>query len=129
MLYLAYRGQAKDNLERYAKCCQTENLHPALKTRGFNLEETGVTRAERVSTLLSVVAVAFSWGGRDCLHLGVRDRRNAGDQTTDSFEKTRTPCGCFAWELDHLQDLLAQPSPTSWRELADLVPRFEGWSA
>ena len=28
--------------------------------------------------------------------------------------------------LDHLQDLLAHPSPSSWRKLSDLMPRFEG---
>lgn len=41
-LSLAYRGWAKKNLSRYAKRWQTENLHAALKTRGFNLEDTGL---------------------------------------------------------------------------------------
>ncbi|ACO45508.1 IS4 family transposase [Deinococcus deserti] len=58
-LYLAYRGHARSNLRRYTQRWQTENLHAALKTRGFNLEDTGLTRAERVSTLLAVVSIAF----------------------------------------------------------------------
>ncbi|CAM3232519.1 Transposase [Deinococcus deserti] len=60
-LYLAYRGHARSNLRRYAQRWQTENLQAALKTRGFNLEDTGLTRAERASTLLAVVSIAFIW--------------------------------------------------------------------
>ncbi|AFD27476.1 Transposase, IS4 (plasmid) [Deinococcus gobiensis I-0] len=61
MLYLAYRGHALPNMRRYALRWQTENLHAALKTRGFNLEDTGLTRPERVSSLLTVISVAFIW--------------------------------------------------------------------
>jgi len=60
-LYLAYRGHVRPNLRRYAQRWQAENLHSALKTRGFNMEDNGLTRTERVSTLLTVVSVAFIW--------------------------------------------------------------------
>ena len=60
-LYLAYRGHVGQNFRRYAQRWQAENLHSALKTRGFNLEDTGLTRAERVSILLTVASVAFIW--------------------------------------------------------------------
>jgi len=43
MLHLAYRGRSSKNVRRYAERWQTENLHAALKTRGFNLEDTGLT--------------------------------------------------------------------------------------
>jgi hypothetical protein len=36
-------------------------LHGALKSRGFNLEDTGLTTEARVSTLLLAVSVAFVW--------------------------------------------------------------------
>ncbi len=61
VLYFAYRGHASVNLRRYAQRWQAENLHSALKTRGFNLEDTGLTQAERVSTLLMCVSAAFIW--------------------------------------------------------------------
>ena len=32
----------------------------------------------------------------------------------------------FRLGLDHLQDLLLHPSPSSWRTLTTLMPRFEG---
>ncbi|WP_233433716.1 IS4 family transposase, partial [Deinococcus radiophilus] len=58
MLYLAYKGRADQNLRKYALRWQCENLHAALKTRGFDLEATGLTQAERVSTLLMVIAIS-----------------------------------------------------------------------
>ena len=119
MLYLAYRGHIGSNLRRYAQRWQTENLHAALKTRGFNLEDTGLTRAERVSTLLTVVSVAFIWA---CI--------------TGEFLATTTQVkikkhghravSVFRQGLDHLQDLLLHPSPSSWCSLAALMLRFEG---
>lgn len=119
ILYLAYRGRAKENLNRYAQRWQTENLHAALKTRGFNLEDTGLTRAERVSTLLSVVAIAFIWA---CVTGAIQ----AIKQPIPLKKHGHHAVSVFRLGLDHLQDLLAHPSPTSWRELADLMPRFEG---
>ncbi|WP_026332512.1 IS4 family transposase [Deinococcus apachensis] len=118
-LYLAHRGRASTNLRRYARRWQAENLHSAVKTRGFNLEDTGLTRAERVSTLLIAVSVAFIWA---CL--------------TGELLASRMPCPfsarntdtarLFRLGLDHLQDLLLHPSPTSWWALSALMPRFEG---
>ena len=52
-LYLAYRGHVGPNLRRYAQRWQAENLHSALKTRGFNLEDTGLIRVADESLSLS----------------------------------------------------------------------------
>ncbi|MPY67950.1 IS4 family transposase [Deinococcus sp. SDU3-2] len=118
-LYLAYRGHVGPNLRRYAQRWQAENLHSALKTRGFNLEDTGLTRAERVSTLLTVVGVAFIWacvtGELLVTEKGVRIKKH-GHRTVSVFRLG----------LDHLQDLLLHPSRSSWHTLATLMPRFEG---
>lgn len=118
-LYLAYRGHVGPNLRRYAQRWQAENLHSALKTRGFNLEDTGLTHPERISTLLVVVATAFIWA---CVtgelleaRYGVTIKRH-GHRAVSVFRRG----------LDHLQDLLLRPSRRAWRELASLVPRFEG---
>jgi hypothetical protein len=119
ILYLAYRGHVGPNLRRYAQRWQAENLHSALKTRGFNLEDTGLTRAERLSTLLTVVSVAFIWacvtGGLLAIKVGVQVKTH-GHRAVSVFQLG----------LDHLQDLLLHPSPSSWRTLASLMPRFEG---
>ncbi|GAQ20691.1 transposase, IS4 [Deinococcus grandis] len=119
MLYLAYRGHALPNMRRYALRWQTENLHAALKTRGFNLEDTGLTRPERVSSLLTVVSVAFIWA---CVTGEVVARRTA----TKVKKHGHRTVSVFRLGLDHLQDLLLHPSGASWRTLSTLMPRFEG---
>lgn len=70
-LYLAYQGQAGPALRRYALRWKAECLHQALKGRGFNLEQTHLTRLDRVSTLLSVVALAYVW----CCLIGEREEQ------------------------------------------------------
>lgn len=48
-------------LEDYARRWEVETLFGCLKTRGFCLEATHVTDAERLRKLLAVVALAFCW--------------------------------------------------------------------
>lgn len=60
-LYLAYHGHARLALERYAKRWNCENMHQAMKSRGFHLEDTNVTDLRRISTLFGVLTLAFMW--------------------------------------------------------------------
>lgn len=48
-------------LVRYAQRWQIETLFSALKSRGFNLEDTHMTTADRLDKLLALLAVAFAW--------------------------------------------------------------------
>ena len=48
-------------LLRYSRRWQIETLFCALKTRGFNLEDTHLTTPTRLSTLLALPALAFTW--------------------------------------------------------------------
>jgi hypothetical protein len=41
--------------------CHIETLFGALKSRGFNLEDTHLTDPERLSRLLALLAIAFTW--------------------------------------------------------------------
>ncbi|MFC3718213.1 IS4 family transposase [Deinococcus metalli] len=118
ILYLAYRGRAGINLERYGRRWQAENLHSALKTRGFNLEDTGVTQAERISTLLTAVSIAFIWTCVTGELLAAKTppkRKKHGHRTVSVFRLG----------LDHLQDLLLHPSRASWQALSGLMPSFD----
>lgn len=54
-------------LERYKQRWQIEVLFEALKSRGFNLEETHLREARRLETLAGVLAIAFCWA----YHVGV----------------------------------------------------------
>jgi len=47
--------------EQYRKRWGIETLFGALKSRGFNLEDTPIQDAERLSRLLALLALAFTW--------------------------------------------------------------------
>ena len=51
----------------YAKRWEIESLFACLKGRGFNLEETHLTKMDRVSKLVAVNALAFCWA----YHVGI----------------------------------------------------------
>ena len=48
-------------LEVYQRRWQIEVLFEALKSRGFNFEETRLREAKRLETLCGVLAIAFCW--------------------------------------------------------------------
>jgi len=47
--------------EQYKKRWGIETLFGALKSRGFNLEDTRIQDPERISRLLALLAIAFTW--------------------------------------------------------------------
>ncbi len=49
-------------LLEYSRRWQIETLFGCLKTRGFRLEDTHLTRGERISSLLSLLTLAIVWG-------------------------------------------------------------------
>lgn len=48
-------------LIRYAQRWQVETLFSALKSRGFNLEDTHMITSSRLDKLLALLAIAFAW--------------------------------------------------------------------
>ena len=63
--FLAYilnvHPKASWALTAYAKRWEIESLFKALKSSGFNLEDTHLTDIDRISTLVAVVSLAFLW--------------------------------------------------------------------
>ena len=55
---------AQQALEVYQRRWQIEVLFEALKSRGFNFEQTRLREAKRLETLGGVLAVAFCWAWR-----------------------------------------------------------------
>ena len=53
----------------YKERWQIESAFKALKTSGFNIEDTHLTDIERVSKLLSLVLIAFAWVYRAGIYL------------------------------------------------------------
>lgn len=117
-LFLAYQGHAGPALKRYALRWTAENMHQALKSRGFFLESTHLTQPARVSTLLAVVALAFVW----CCLVG-------------EFEEQRDPSRClrhgyppkslFRRGLDALRTVLSKSKNTSGRAFPLFLATFD----
>ena len=61
LVVLVCNAEPDKALLRYSRRWQIETLFSALKTRGFNLEDTHMTRPARLNTLLALLALAFAW--------------------------------------------------------------------
>lgn len=61
LVVLACNADPDKALLRYAQRWQIETLFSALKSRGFNLEDTHLTTANRLDTLMALLALAFAW--------------------------------------------------------------------
>ena len=59
-------NQSKDSVETYRRRWQIETMFKAMKSAGFNMEDTHLTDLERVSKLLLMVMIAFVW----CYNIG-----------------------------------------------------------
>ncbi|MDP3180183.1 MAG: transposase [Bacteroidota bacterium] len=54
-------NKPEDALEIYKERWQIETAFRALKTSGFNIEDTHLTEIERIEKLFALVIVAFTW--------------------------------------------------------------------
>jgi Transposase DDE domain len=60
-LILVAADYCDDPATKYCQRWGIETLFGALKTRGFNLEDTRITEEARLSRLLALLALAFTW--------------------------------------------------------------------
>lgn len=58
---IASFNQHDQALINYKERWQIETMFKAMKSSGFNIEDTHLTNLDRISTLLSVIAIAFIW--------------------------------------------------------------------
>lgn len=61
LLVLACNCDPAKALLRYAQRWQVETLFSALKSRGFNLEDSHMLHKQRFDTLLALLSLAFAW--------------------------------------------------------------------
>ena len=61
LVVLVCNAEPDKALLHYSRRWQIETLFCALKTRGFNLEDTHMTTPARLNTLLALLALAFAW--------------------------------------------------------------------
>lgn len=109
-----YEPQA---LEQYARRWGIETLFAALKTRGFNLEDTHVTKEERLQKLFALLALAFAW----CHQVGLWLHQQ---RPLKKKKHGRLPQSHFRRGLDCLRRLFAhgtQSDPLLWQQVLYLL--------
>ena len=115
LLILASSELIEQPLGVYAKRWEIETLFSCLKGRGFNLEDTRITKPIRIKRLLVVAVVAFAWAHRtgEWRHENVKPIRIK--KTLDRPAKS-----IFRYGLDWLQDKL-QNSMDSLKALLHFI--------
>jgi len=100
LLALASRTGPARTLEQYRKRWKIETLFAALKTRGFNLEATHITKPAKLSTLVALLtlAAAFAYKAGTTMLRGKPIRRKTHGRLARSL---------FAYGLDALRKTLA----------------------
>lgn len=78
-------------------------MFAALKSRGFNLEETHLTAPDRVQRLIGLLALAFGW-----THLA-GEKRAAREGPPPEKTHGRRARSLFRYGLDGLQSILTTP--------------------
>lgn len=91
---------AEKALRLYRRRWEIETLFAALKSGGFKLERTRLTRPERVERLIGLLALAFSWS-----HL-VGEKRAQLHGRPRELAHGRSARSLFRYGLDRLQEIL-----------------------
>jgi hypothetical protein len=95
-LFIASSGAPQaEALDAYADRWQIETLFGALKSRGFNLEDTHLTDPQRLAKLMGLLALAFAWTYRtgELLHDGpspIRQKKRFSAPSNPSFATDST---------------------------------------
>lgn len=104
-------------LSEYGERWGIENLFGALKTRGFNLEATHITKEDRLQKLVAILALTFTW----CHQIGLWLHEQ---QALKLKNHGRAPKSIFRRGLDCLRRLLTQGTqsdPLLWQQLLYLL--------
>ena len=56
-----YESNTDEVLATYSKRWEIETMFKAFKAQGFNLEDTHLTKKDRIEKLLALMAIAFVW--------------------------------------------------------------------
>ena len=98
-LIVASNEKGRGPLEEYKERWGIEVLFAALKSRGFNLEQTHLVHIERIEKLIALLAIAFTWA-----HLV--GEWIAKTQPLKIKKHGRKEQSLFRYGLDHLQYVL-----------------------
>lgn len=107
LLILASNQRFEDPMRLYALRWEIENLFQSLKGRGFNLEDTRLTRYYRIKKVLALQAIALVWAHKtgEWKHHSVKPLKIK--------KHGRPECSLFRYGLDELTQRLLQASRTA----------------
>ncbi|PSQ83297.1 MAG: hypothetical protein BRD40_02110 [Bacteroidetes bacterium QS_1_65_9] len=112
-LILASRGVDADSMfELYRQRWEIETLFAALKSRGFDLEETHLTEPDRIRKLLGVLALTYSW--TRIVGLDRQSREGPPRECANGYPEK----SLFRYGLDRLKELL-----TNWYRMQGELDR------
>jgi len=106
-LILATSGINPEEATRlYQRRWEIETMFAALKSRGFDLEETHLTAPDRIERLIGLLALAFTW-------TRLVGQKRAGRYGPPPTRKShgRRERSLFRYGLDWLQSILTTPEP------------------
>lgn len=93
----------KEALETYKERWQIETAFRALKSSGFNIEDTHLREIDRIGKLLSIVIIAFTW----CYCVGIY--RNEHIKKIRILKHKRRAVSLFKYGLDLVSHYLLNP--------------------
>lgn len=105
-LILATRGIDPEKATAlYERRWEIETMFAALKSRGFNLEETHLTEPDKIGRLIGLLSLAFAWAR---LVGEARAERQGPPSTKSHGRKERS---LFRYGLDRLENILSTLEP------------------
>jgi hypothetical protein len=99
-------------LDLYRKRWEIETLFAALKSRGFGLEETHMTKPDRIRKLLGILALTYSW--TRIIGLDRKAKEGAPRECANGYPEK----SLFRYGLDRLRELMA-----NWHRMRDELHR------
>lgn len=123
LMIVATLEACKNAIPIYLRRWEIESLFQSLKGRGFRFEDTHITKPERISTLIAVLAVAFCWA-----HIIGEWKALIKPIIFKQFRRQRRPqYTFFRYGLDFLRDILINPIAAANRDflrILKLLPQF-----
>ena len=111
-----------DAMATYAKRWQIETLFSCLKGRGFNLEDTHLTKPDRVSKLVAVNALAFCWAYLAGL-IKVSQQPNHYKRRNKSNGRPQSSIFAIGldWLIDEFRWFILQRDSTAFKRVVGLL--------
>jgi Transposase DDE domain len=107
LVIIVTNGDPRQALDNYLKRWGIEVLFANLKTRGFNLEDTHLTKLDRISTMLQMVSIAYIWAlktGEQCSNQEPIRLKAHGRKEISIFRKGLNYLRTILYNIQDLRD-------------------------